>query len=232
MVILTLYNVPKDLHTTDNKLIYILLGLMSFSLLADLLDGMLARLLNASSPIGLQLDSLADMVSFGVFTSFLMMLMIEHSLNNPMNELDFYNLHFISFLGLSIALFSALRLAKFNVDTTQTSYFKGLATPANTIFIFGIYILMKEFPETFSNNGIYILIITTFISSYLLISNLPLFSFKLKSKRIKDNVPQVLLILISLFSIIILGLKAISFIIICYIMLSIIFKKSFVKCEN
>lgn len=204
----------------DLTMIHIFLMLTVISLVFDLLDGMVARWLNVASPLGLQLDSLADMVTFGVFPGVLMVKMMDGFLGKESQIL--------SILGFGITLFSALRLAKFNIDLTQTSYFKGLATPANTIFILGVFILKQNYPEFFVANGFNILLAVTIISSYLLVSNLPLFSFKMKSLAFKDIIPQVILIITALILLITLGLNALAPIILIYIIISIIFRKFYV----
>lgn len=203
------------LDFNDISLLY--LSLISISLIADLLDGMVARWLKVASPLGLQLDSLADMVTFGVFPGFLMMNMLNDTSNS-----------ILSFLGLGITLFSALRLAKFNIDTTQTSYFKGLATPSNTIFILGIFMLKESYPDFFIENGFNILLVTTIISCYLLVASLPLFSFKIKSFELKNILPQLILLISAVVLFIIMGVNALVPIILIYILLSIIFRKTFV----
>lgn len=219
LVFITLSNIFIEFHFLFIKTILILLGI---SLLADLLDGMVARLLNVASPIGLQLDSLADMVTFGVFPGFLMMKMIE-GLTKSDNGIPI-----ISFFGFLITLFSALRLAKFNVDVTQTSYFKGLPTPANTILIFGIYVLLPELPESFiTQYGLALLIGITIVSSFLLVANIPLLSFKIKSFKLKKILPILILLISSIILLITIGLSSLPIIITIYILLSIIFKKSF-----
>lgn len=204
-----------------NEIIMILLGI---SLIADLLDGMVARWLNVASPIGLQLDSLADMVTFGVFPGFLMTKMLADA-----SQSTSVMFPAVAFFGLLITLFSALRLAKFNVDTTQTTYFKGLATPANTILIFGLFILTqtlsKDFMDTYAFNS---LIALTVISSFILVADIPLFSFKLKSMKLKDIFPQIILLASAVLLLIFMGLSALAPIILIYIILSIIFKKTFV----
>lgn len=217
---------------SDFELGNIVVILLSISLLADFLDGMVARLLKVASPIGLQLDSLADLVTFGVFPGFLML--------TKMKEITLITgIYFptpISFIGLLITLFSALRLAKFNVDSSQTSYFKGLATPANTILIFGVYNLLNLLPiELIKQYGIALLIFTSvisIISSLLLVSNIPLFSFKLKSFRLKDILPQLIFLIVSLILLINFRLDSLFFIIILYILLSILFKKKFVHTHK
>lgn len=204
-----------------NEIVMILLGI---SLVADLLDGMVARWLNVASPIGLQLDSLADMVTFGVFPGFLMTKMLADASQS-------ISVMFppVAFFGLLITLFSALRLAKFNVDTTQTTYFKGLATPANTILIFGLFILTQTLSKDFMDTyAFYTLIALTIISSFILVADIPLFSFKMKSMKLKDIFPQIILLASAVLLLIFMGLSALAPIILIYIILSIIFKKTFV----
>ena len=114
-----------------SEIAFAVMVLMMISLVCDFLDGMVARLLNQQSPLGTELDSLADVVSFGVVPGLMMMKMLENSAG--------ISFEYLPFVGLLITLFSALRLAKFNIDTEQTSYFKGLNTPANTILIFSFF---------------------------------------------------------------------------------------------
>src|SRR5690606_20253282 len=119
---------------------FILLFLIG-SLALDLLDGMVARAMKINSEIGVQLDSLADMVSFGLVPGLMMLILLDQffPINNSGQLKVVFDIPWLPFLGLLITLFSALRLAKFNVDTEQTTYFKGLATPANTILIFSLF---------------------------------------------------------------------------------------------
>lgn len=209
-----------DKQATYQEFNQIIMILMGISLVADLLDGMVARWLNVASPIGLQLDSLADMVTFGVFPGFLMSYMLKVA-GGVFSEFAFF--------GLLITLFSALRLAKFNVDTTQSSYFKGLATPANTVLIFGVFILTQTLPASFmAAYGSISLIAITVISSLLLVSDLPLFSFKLSSKKIQDFLPQIIFLVSAIVLLIFFQLSALAPIILIYIILSIILKKYFV----
>lgn len=207
-----------ETRESEFDLVYIFMALLGLSLVCDLLDGMIARALNVSSPIGLQLDSLADMVTFGVFPGILMVKLYDEFLSDSL----------LNILGFGITLFSALRLAKFNVDLTQTTYFKGLATPANAILILGIFILFLNKYEFLMQNGFNILLATTVISCYLLISDLPLFSFKLKKFELKKLLPQLLLLMAAVILFIYLGLNALAPIILVYIILSIIFRKTFV----
>lgn len=194
--------------------------LMIISLVADFLDGMTARMLKQNSPIGTELDSLADVVSFGVVPGLMMVNMLAMSSDNSFEE--------IKFAGLLITLFSALRLAKFNVDTEQSTYFKGLNTPANTLFIYGLFYIMVQNGKFFTAKGnfdLVLLVSITIISSLLLVSNLPIFSFKLKDTSWSSNHYKYVFLILSLVSLILFQLYALPFIIILYIIISILFSK-------
>jgi len=177
------------------------------SALFDFLDGMAARMLKAYSDIGKELDSLADVVSFGVVPGAIIFAMLSP---------DY--VHSYSFIGFLIPIFSALRLAKFNIDERQTTSFLGLPTPANAIFWGGLSV---SYSSWFSNN-IYVLITLTIIFSVLLVAEIPMFSLKFKNLTWKDNQRQFIFILVSLFLIILLRINAIAPIILWYILLSII----------
>jgi len=188
----------------------------------DFMDGLAARALKAYSEIGKQLDSLADMVSFGFIPGIFIYKMLTFSL--AANGLPEY----LAYAGFIITIFSALRLAKFNLDTRQTENFIGLATPANTLFFISIPFLQAvplEAMALFSNP--IILLILTFGFSFLLISEIPLFSLKFKALAFNSNIHRYLLVLISLFLIIFFKFAAIPMIIVIYIILSIIFKDKF-----
>lgn len=189
----------------------------------DFMDGLAARALKAYSEIGKQLDSLADMVSFGFIPGLFVFKMLENSLED--NGLPLY----LSYLGFVITVFSALRLAKFNIDTRQTENFIGLATPANTMFFISIPFLANqpiELLHILSNPMV--LIFLSIGMSYLLVSELSLFSLKFKSLAFNANIHRYLLLLISLILIIFFKFAAIPMIIVFYILLSIIFKHKFV----
>lgn len=198
---------------------YVLLILLGLSLLFDLLDGMVARAMKINSEIGVQLDSLADMVTFGVVPGILMMALIGRS-DIPSN---------LQLVGLVITLFSALRLAKFNVDTEQSTYFKGLNTPANTILIFSLFWIQNQNGFIVSPKfDLYILIGITLISCWLLISNIPIFSFKFKGFTWKDNHYKYVFLIISIILLVLFQISALPFIILLYIIVSIIFRKKII----
>lgn len=199
------------------------------SLVLDLLDGMIARLLKSSSEIGVQLDSLADMVSFGFLPGALMTHMLDVKLTSNHNLILSDGYAMLTYFGFLITLFSALRLAKFNIDSEQTTYFKGLATPANTILIFSLFWIQNQNGFIISKEwDLYFLIGITLLSCYLLIANIPLFSFKFKGFAWKDNDYKYLFLIISLILLVLFQMNSVPFIILLYIITSILFKKKII----
>ncbi|NLO71117.1 MAG: CDP-diacylglycerol--serine O-phosphatidyltransferase [Porphyromonadaceae bacterium] len=176
----------------------------------DFLDGMVARLVNAFSELGKQLDSLADVVSFGLVPGAMIFSMLST---------DGAVRHY-TFLAFLIPVFSALRLAKFNIDTRQTTTFIGLPTPANAIFWGGIGV---SFSAWFSENPI-ALIALTGIFSFLLVSEISMFALKFKNFSLKENRLQYIFLGVCLLLIIILHQDAIAPIIMWYIVLSMVQK--------
>jgi len=218
LICLSLSNGKLD----DSRFFSFILILLGISLLFDLLDGMIARALKINSEIGIQLDSLADMVTFGVVPGFIMMILIDDS--------SIVHYGYLPFLGILITVFSALRLAKFNVDTEQSTYFKGLATPANTILIFSLFWIQNQNGFIISAEyDLYALIGITLLSCWLLISNIPLFSFKFKGFAWKDNHYKYVFLIISVILLIVFQMNAVPFIILLYIITSIIFRKKIIN---
>src|SRR5690606_31184536 len=219
---LHILNIQETVH-------FIILILLLMSLVLDLLDGMIARLLKSNSEIGVQLDSLADMVSFGFLPGALMTHMLDVKLTSNHNLILSDGYAMLTYFGFLITLFSALRLAKFNVDTEQTTYFKGLATPANTILIFSLFWIQNQNGFIISKEwDLYFLIGITILSCYLLIANLPLFSFKFKGFAWKDNDYKYLFLIISLILLVLFQMDSVPFIILLYIITSILFKKKII----
>lgn len=193
------------------------------SLVLDFFDGFVARALKANSNLGTQLDSLADMVSFGFIPGLAMFKMLE-----PFgNELFGMPLPFeIKYFGFLITLFSCLRLAIFNLDEEQKYYFKGLNTPSNTILVFGLFYAFKE-TQSFSfllENALFLLIFTV-ISSWILISPIKMIAMKFKSMKLQDNYPKLALLIGSILILAIFKIVGIPMVILYYIFISIIFQK-------
>lgn len=175
----------------------------------DFFDGFAARMLKVSSPIGKELDSLADVVSFGVLPAMVMYKMLSESSSSEV----------IPFIGFMIAMFSALRLAIFNVDETQSDSFKGLNTPANTLFITSLPLLHGSvgdwlfLPTT--------LILITVVFSFLLVSRIEIFALKFKNFSWADNKIRFTFLGLSVLLLITLQIIAIPLIILLYIGLSL-----------
>ncbi|MCX6252744.1 MAG: CDP-diacylglycerol--serine O-phosphatidyltransferase [Bacteroidetes bacterium] len=197
----------------------------------DFLDGTAARVLNARSPLGKELDSLSDLVSFGVAPGMIIYHILSLHCALSCNSLE--RMHIIPYFALLIPVCSAIRLGKFNLDTRQEEYFIGLPTPANAMFFAAIplvitiqphiySILNLDFLITFFSNS-RILVILTILFSYLLISDLPLFSMKFKTFDWKSNSIRYIFLIISFAMIFLFTLDAIPLIIASYILFSLFF---------
>jgi CDP-diacylglycerol--serine O-phosphatidyltransferase len=192
----------------------------------DYLDGFVARSLQAYSKVGLELDSLADMITSGVVPAFTMFFLIKESLIQ--HQISGKTVDLLPFAGLFIALGSAYRLAKFNVDERQTESFIGLPTPANAIFILSLPLIIFTQQIESINQIIfqpYFLIFLSLLSAYILNAEIPLFSLKFKNFTWRNNPEKYILIAVSLLLLIVLRYLAVPFIIIFYILLSIFYKK-------
>ncbi len=187
----------------------------------DFFDGMSARLLGVSSPIGKELDSLADVVTFGVAPSSMIYTLLLTLSKSGWNETLAFAIPYVAFV---MAAFSALRLAKFNLDERQTSSFIGLPTPANALF-WGALIVGNE--NVFDENSyyIYLLIILVFVSSWLLVAEIPMFALKFKHWGWRDNKVKYVFLISCLPILLIFGISGISVIIAWYICLSFLTTK-------
>ncbi len=192
--------------------------------LMDFFDGFAARILNASGKIGKQLDSIADMVTFGVAPGFILFHFMFYLENNIIFRHSMQNNSFFPCtLALLIPIFSAYRLAKFNVDERQIDSFIGLPTPALAIFVAAIpHIDFNRFPM-FAD--LQLLTILTILMPLLLIIEMPLFTLKFKNNesiKSKVNLLRILLILSSLILFFVFKFAAIPFIVILYLILSLL----------
>lgn len=179
----------------------------------DFLDGFAARLLNVQSPIGAQLDSLADVITFGVLPAFLCF----HMINSLSGE------NYLAISALIIAPLSAYRLAKFNVDTTQTNSFSGLPTPACAFFVSGIpFIIAGDgILSGLLSNPISIAIIAVLLA-LLLVLPIRLMAFKFKNTSFKDNWLTYLYIASAITLFVIFSYSAIPLVVVLYILLSVL----------
>ncbi len=183
----------------------------------DFFDGFASRVLQSFSGIGKELDSLADMVSFGVLPS---VILYQLFLQAPQIDRVSPYLNFIAFL---IPVFSALRLAKFNTDTRQAEIFIGLPTPANGMLIGSFPLIMDQYPEL--NRYIlnpYGLSLFALVMCGLLVAEVPLMSLKFKNKDFNKNIYRYLLLLFSAILILFFKFAAVPVIVFFYVTLSII----------
>ncbi len=209
----------------ENKLV-IAAFLIFLASVFDFLDGMSARALKAYSNMGKELDSLADMISFGFAPSAILFSLMKSTLS--VDSLSFsssYGNIVLLMLPFIVAVFSGLRLAKFNVDTRQTESFIGLPTPANAIFIASLPLILHFSGTQFYAGlilNVYTLSILIIVLSFLLVAEFPMFSLKFKNLKFNDNKLRFVFLLISLLLIIVLQLVSIPIIIFLYIILSAI----------
>lgn len=182
----------------------------------DFFDGFAARALKVSSPIGGELDSLADAVTFGVLPAMLLFALLRET---AVPE-------WVPYLAFVVAVFSAIRLAKFNVDTRQTTSFIGLPTPANALFISSFPLIIQNHPDwTFLQHPVFLLG-CAFVLSWLLVAEIPLFALKFKSYRWALNKVKYIFLGLSLLLIIFFKFVAIPLIILLYILLSLFYKEN------
>ena len=202
----------------------------------DFFDGLAARVLNAQSQVGLQLDSLADVVTSGVLPGIVMVQLLSEALTGT--SLDISTIFsdtanntsiesYLPFTGLLIAVASGYRLAKFNVDTRQTTSFIGLPVPANTLLILSLPLIIsfqasQQITEVILTP--WFLIIITLVSCVLLNAEIPLFGLKFKTWNFKDNAVRYLFLISSILLLVVLKFIAIPIIIFLYILVSLFWK--------
>jgi CDP-diacylglycerol--serine O-phosphatidyltransferase len=187
----------------------------------DFFDGFFARKFNVSGPLGVQLDSLADMVTSGVVPGFTMYCFLLHNLQ------QLYFIYF-PFFGFIITLGACYRLANFNIDIRQSDSFIGLPTPANTLFIMSLPLILE-----FSNSLVILEILTnqwvllaiTLFSAYIMNAEIPLFSLKIKDFTFKKNALQIVFLSLCVLLLIFFQYLAIPLVIVTYVLLSVINNK-------
>tara|TARA_R110002072_G_scaffold282761_3_gene445979 strand:+ start:60311 stop:61042 length:732 start_codon:yes stop_codon:yes gene_type:complete len=214
----------------------------------DFLDGFAARLMKTSGELGKQLDSLADMVTFGVAPGVMMMVVLTlkpSNLNDVSTGLVYFEftqwfsllsqgkLILLPLFGLIIPFFSMFRLAKFNIDTRQTTSFIGLPTPANTLF-FTTFPLAIVYTDVWASPvseflfNPYLIVTLIILMGLLMVSEIPLFSLKMKNFKWKGNEIRFVFLLISLVLIFIFRVWSIALIVILYLIMSFV-ENTFVK---
>lgn len=196
----------------------------------DFFDGFFARLFNVQSPLGVQLDSLADMVTSGAVPGFVMYQLLFTYLNNSdIATTNYMSMAYVlPLFGFIITLGSCYRLAKFNIDTRQTDSFIGLPTPANALFILSIPLIIDSnsivgLSEFLSNP--YFLMAISVLSAYILNAEIPLFSLKIKDFSWQKNKIQVIFLLLAIALLIGFKILGLPLVITLYVLLSIVQNK-------
>jgi CDP-diacylglycerol--serine O-phosphatidyltransferase len=198
---------------------------IAIAALVDFLDGFLARLLKQVSPLGKELDSLADVVSFGVAPGMIIYQLLRMSFMRQEDGADVSMIWLLPAFILPCA--AAYRLAVFNLDTTQSKSFKGVPVPAVGLMVASfplIYWTRSSDLITFILLNKWVLYAVVLLLSALMISRIPMLSMKVGGKQDPQNVPRIILIILSLLAIIFLHWLAVPFIFLFYIVLSLAFK--------
>lgn len=191
---------------------------VSLGIFFDFFDGFFARKFNVAGPLGVQLDSLADMVTSGVVPGYVMYkLMLHDDVFGPES--------YLPYLGFIITLGACYRLAKFNIDTRQSDSFIGLPTPANALFFASLpmipHILSDSFGLFFSFNFSELLFLTL-LSAYIMNAEIPLFSLKIKNFSIAKYKLQIFFVVLSVLLLVFLQILAVPLIIVTYVLLSVL----------
>ena len=198
------------------------------AMIFDFFDGFSARLLKAYSPVGKELDSLADVVSFGVAPGLIIyhLLLNSVTLNAPVDiNSDFLKIILLMLISAVMPVCGAIRLAIFNLDSTQSTSFKGLPIPANALAVISVVIAghysQSPFIESFTSSS-FLIILVTIILSLLMVSRIPLFSLKVKNLKLKGNEGRYILIALILINVAVFGIPGTTLIIPLYIIASAI----------
>lgn len=195
--------------------IFLILGAALF----DFLDGFAARLLNAKSFIGKDLDSLADVISFGLAPATILYIWMDLCFTNLPPTLQSFPLNLLPYCAFIVVPFSAYRLAKFNNDERQEHEFYGLPTPANAFFLAFLPFAANYLPPL---DNFWVLLFLTFFFSILLISEFPMFSLKFVNFSFKPNAVRYIFLFLSAFLLIAFQLAGFPLIILLYIFISLI----------
>lgn len=190
--------------------------------LFDYLDGFSARLLKVHSPIGADLDSLSDVVSFGVAPGFIMCWLMDRAADLP--SLTLLGIDVLPCLAFMLPVFSAIRLARFNIDDTQTTSFRGIPAPGMAIFIASLPLALSQAGHlTDGALSYWACLGITIIFSLMMVCNLRFFSFKIKSAKWKGNEIRWIFVIIAVVGFAIFRFLALPFIMMVYVLMSIFF---------
>ncbi len=188
---------------------------VSLGIFLDFFDGFFARLFQVSSPLGLQLDSLADMVTSGLVPGFTMFVLLAN--------FDIETPEFFPYLGFVITLGACYRLANFNIDVRQSDSFIGLPTPANALLILSLPLILEEDNYHFISElltSTWFLLLLTALSTFMMNAEIALFSLKIKKLNFKDNSLQIVFLLLSILLLFFFHFLGVALVILMYVLLS------------
>ena len=190
--------------------------------LFDFFDGFAARMLHAKSPIGADLDSLADVVASGVAPGFIMYWLMVRATDLP--DVRWLGISILPCLAFLLPVFSAIRLAKFNVDDTQKTSFRGLPAPGMAIFIASLPLALSQVGHlTDGVLGYWACLGITLVFSFMMVSRLRFFSFKMKSAKWKGNEVRWIFLIVAVAAVAVFRLVALPFVMVLYVLLSVFF---------
>ena len=190
--------------------------------LFDFLDGFAARLLHAKSPIGADLDSLSDVVSFGVAPGFILCYLMDRASDLP--NVMLFDIDVLPCLAFVLPVFAAIRLAKFNNDDTQSVTFRGLPVPGTAIFIASLPLALSQVGHlTDGTLSYWACLGIALVFSFLMVSRLKFFSFKMNSAKWKGNEVRWIFLIVAVVSFVIFRWLALPFVMILYVLLSLFF---------
>ncbi|KAA2240519.1 CDP-alcohol phosphatidyltransferase [Chitinophaga agrisoli] len=207
---------------TNPEPVYWASALVVIAGVLDFFDGLVARWLGIQSPMGKELDSLADVVSFGVVPGMILFRLLRSAY---MQQPDVFDVSYFNLApALLVPCFAAYRLARFNLDTRQAEFFIGVPTPAVGLLVasFPLIMLFNNFNLAHFLQNIWVLYVIIALLCYLMVAEIPMISLKFKSFNMAQNWPRLLLIVLLLAAIPILHYAAAPFIFVCYVVLSLI----------
>lgn len=209
-----------DYAVTNPAPVYWASGLVVLAAIFDFLDGMAARLLKLGSPFGKELDSLADMVTFGVVPGMIFFRLLRSAYMQMPDVFD------VSYVNLAPALlvpcFAAFRLAKFNLDTRQSENFIGVPTPAVGLLVASFPLIMLYNPYNLAHylQNIWLLYIMIVVLCYLMVAEMPMMSMKFRNFNLSQNWPRFLLLILAILAIPVLKFATVPFVFVVYVVLS------------
>ena len=219
------YNADGTQYLNTPEKIWVASLFIGLAALVDFLDGLIARLFKAVSPIGKQLDSLADVVSFGVAPGMILYQLLRMSFVRQENGLDVSSWWFLPAVAIPCA--AAYRLARFNIDDTQQYGFKGVPVPAAGLLVASLplifwYTASDAVIAVLTNKwALYAIIV---VLSWLMVSRLPLMALKFKDYSVKNNLPKLILLALAVIAAVFLKWLAVPVVFIFYIVVSLAFK--------